>query len=147
MSFASIGVDAKLHLGQFHLYPTVKYTIDENNYLPGLQGYLRAMLKTRLFKAKKLELALGVDASYISQFKPRVYMPAINAYDWYAMTNENGAIANLHAFASFGIEEFRFYVRFENIGYFWSEISTNEVLNYPLSGTRLRVGLTWDFFN
>jgi hypothetical protein len=61
--------------------------------------------------------------------------------------NQTNSLLNLHAFATFGIEEFRFYVRYENIGYFWSDRRTNEQFGFPISSTRLRVGLTWDFFN
>jgi len=56
-------------------------------------------------------------------------------------------MVNLHFFASLGIDQFRFYARFENIGYFWNDRSILEAIGYPIAGTRVRVGITWDFFN
>jgi hypothetical protein len=57
------------------------------------------------------------------------------------------AYTNLHWFGGFQIDEFRFFVRAENIGGFWTD-KNNEVQNgYPIGGLQLRVGITWDFFN
>jgi hypothetical protein len=65
--------------------------------------------------------------------------------------NPNGisvsSFNNLHVFGGFQIDQFRFFVRFENIGYFWNDNSIELLDAYPITGGQLRVGLTWDFFN
>lgn len=148
-AFASIRSDAHLALGKFNVHPTIVYSIDADNYLPSFQFYSRMYLKTRLFKAKKLEALLGVDASYVTSFNNRLYIPAMDAFNMFVApgTTKTDAMFNLHAFASFGIEEFRFYIRYENIGYFWNNRINEEIVGYPISSTRLRIGLSWDFFN
>jgi len=148
-TFASLRADAHMSLGLFNFYPTIVYSFDSDDYLPSLQFYSRLFLKGRLFKAKKLEALLGVDASYVTAFNNRVYVPAMDAFDMFVTSglSETKAMFNLHAFASFGIDEFHFYVRYENIGYFWNDSTNDEVFGYPIPSTRLRIGLSWDFFN
>ena len=148
-SFGSVKAKAHLALGNFNIMPTLVYSFDNNGYLPSFQAYTRVYFKARLFEAKKLEVVFGVDASYTTKFNNRVYVPAMDSYNMFVApgTNQTNSLLNLHAFATFGIEEFRFYVRYENIGYFWSDRKTNEQFGFPISSTRLRVGLTWDFFN
>ena len=148
-SFGSVKAKAHLALGNFNIMPTLVYSFDNNGYLPSFQAYTRVYFKARLFEAKKLEAVLGVDASYTTKFNNRVYVPAMDSYNMFVAPGENqtNSLLNLHAFATFGIDEFRFYVRYENIGYFWSDRKINEQFGFPISSTRLRVGLTWDFFN
>ena len=148
-SFGSVKAKAHLALGNFNIMSTLVYSFDNNGYLPSFQAYTRVYFKARLFEAKKLEAVLGVDASYTTKFNNRVYVPAMDSYNMFVAPGENqtNSLLNLHAFATFGIDEFRFYVRYENIGYFWSDRKINEQFGFPISSTRLRVGLTWDFFN
>ena len=148
-TFGSIKAKAELTLGKFGIQPTVVYSFDANNYLPSFQMYSRLFFKGRLFEAKKLELLVGVDASYITKFNNRLYVPAMDAFNMFQTPGigETTAMFNLHAFASFGIDEFRFFVRYENIGYYWNSRINEELVGYPISSTRVRVGLSWDFFN
>lgn len=148
-SFMSLRTDAHLALGSFNIHPTIVYSMDANQYLPSFQFYSRLFLKTRLFKAKKLEALFGVDVSYTTAFNNRYYVPAMDAFDLFMTpgSSQTSSIFNLHAFVSFGIEEFRFYVRYENIGYYWSNKTNEEVFGYPVSSARLRIGVSWDFFN
>ena len=145
--FSSITAKANIKLGRLHFYPTVIYSFDNEGYLPVFQSYSRLFLKGRLFKAKRLQALIGVDASYISSFNTRVYIPAIDVMDFSSAGNETEGIFNLHAFASFGIQEFRFFVRYENIGYFWNSTILEEQRGYPIAGTRVRIGVSWDFIN
>ncbi|MFT5777465.1 MAG: hypothetical protein ACI837_000397 [Crocinitomicaceae bacterium] len=142
-----LGVNGNFQLGKWHFQPTVKYTVQSQGYLPAVQGYLRCYLKSYVFKAKKLLLVLGVDASYTTGFNHRVYTPSMDAYTWYQSSGEIGALANLHAFTAIEVSTFRFFVRYENIGSFWSNKVEQEVSGYPIAGTRFRIGITWDFFN
>ncbi len=145
--FSSFGLRSAFKFGVLHFNPTVVYTTSTDNILPEIQAYGRLFIKGKLFKAKKLEALVGVDGSYISSYSTRAYLPHMDTYDWNVNTPGFTPMTNLHAFVSLGISEFRFFVRYENIGYFWSD-QTNEVLqNYPVSQPRLRLGLTWDFFN
>jgi len=146
-NFASVGVKSKMSFGIFNFHPHVVYSIDQNGYLPNFQAYARLFIKGRLFKAKKLEALVGIDASYITSFKTRAFIPTMDTYDWWASTSTFQPVANLHAFLSIGIADFRFYFRYENIGSFWNDVDNDVVLDYPMAQTRMRIGITWDFFN
>lgn len=145
-NFYSVGLRSALKFGVFNFNPTFVYS-PGSDFLPEIQIYGRIFVKGKLFKAKKLEALVGVDASYISSFENRTYIPTMDTYDWSNSLNSFGGMMNLHAFLSLGISEFRFFVRYENIGYFWSDKTTDVINNYPISPPRLRIGLTWDFFN
>ena len=147
-SASSLGLNAHLSLGAFNLVPEVILSTDRHGYIPAFQVYSRLYFKGRLFEAKKLEATIGVDASYHSGFQLRSYIPSIDAFYWgNSSAGSNPGMTNLHFFATMGISQFRFFVRFENIGYFWNDRTIREAVGYPIAGTRFRVGLTWDFFN
>jgi hypothetical protein len=54
---------------------------------------------------------------------------------------------NLHVFGGIQIEEFKFFVRVENIGRNWNDTTSAFYKGYPITSTQFRVGITWDFFN
>ena len=147
-SASSLGLKAHLSLGAFNWIPQVILTSDKNNFIPTFQAYSRIYMKGRLFKAKKLQATIGIDASYQNGYQLRAYIPSIDAFYWGGTNNvSNPGQVNFDFFASLGIEQFRFYARFENIGYFWTDRTLLEAIGYPIAGTRVRVGITWDFFN
>lgn len=147
-SASSISLKGHLSLGAFNWMPQIVVTTDKNNFIPTFQAYSRIYVKGRLFKAKKLQAVVGIDASYQNGYQLRSYVPSIDAFYWGGASNlSNPGQTNLDFFASLGIEQFRFYARFENIGYFWTDRTILEAIGYPIAGTRIRVGITWDFFN
>lgn len=141
------GVSAHVHLGIFNFQPRFAFGIDPEGYLPKGQVYARVFVKGKMFKAKKLEALAGIDFSYLGSFTTRAYLPEMDSYDWFKTTEEFRPTSNLHAFVSLGIYEFRFFVRYENMGSFWWDKANPEVQNYPMASRRFRIGLTWDFFN
>ena len=146
-NFSSFGLRSAFRFGVFNFNPSFIYSPNSINYIPELQAYGRIFVKGKLFKAKKLEALIGVDLSFVSKYESRVYLPVMDTYNWTSTLNNSGNVFNMHAFLSLGISEFRFFVRYENIGYFWSDKTTQTIANYPISPARLRIGLTWDFFN
>lgn len=146
-SFSSFGAAVELEFGIVNFHPRFVYSFDSDGFLPDYQLYGRLFVKGRLFKAKKLEALVGCDVSYISSYRTKSYVPTMDTYDWYSSTMNFDPMLNLHAFITLGIDEFRFYFRFENIGYYWADKTNQIVANYPLPGTRMSLGFTWDFFN
>jgi hypothetical protein len=150
LNMLSLGVSGNLKLGKFNFHPKAIYSIQAENYVPTFQGYLRAYFKAGVFKAKKLITVIGTDLSFTTAFNHRAYIPTMDTYYWLGSPQDTPLtqpLVNLHAFLSFGIDNFRFFTRFENIGYFWSVKTNEELEGYPLNGTRLKIGVTWDFFN
>lgn len=138
---------ASFEWGGLNVQPDFVYTVQPQNYLPDFQARMRLFYRARLFKAKKLIMHIGTDASYISGFTHRVYNPIMDNFFWHTTAGSMEAQANLHFFTTLQIDDFRFYFRFENIGYFWNNRLAQEVNGYPIAGTRLKLGITWDFFN
>ncbi len=141
------GVYGQFQVGKFHFHPRVIYSVANQEYLPVFQAYTRIYFKSAIFKAKKLVLLAGIDASYISSFQPRTYIPSMDAYSWDSTTEKTSGMVNAHFFTSIEISTFRFFVRYENIGYFWNSKLLSEIKGYPIGSQRIRLGLTWSFFN
>ena len=102
-SFASLGMRGAVKLGALHINPKVIYSISKNGYLPEIQALGRFYLKGHLFKAKKLEAVIGVDASYTSAYRLKAYVPYMDTYSWGGSQVESNPLTNLHAFLSLGI--------------------------------------------
>lgn len=137
---------SKLRFGVFNIHPAVTYSATTSKYLPDLQAYLRMFVDLKLFKAKKLALAIGVEGSYITNFTNRSYVPAIGMYNWNNLGNIP-SMGNASTFVTLGLSTFRFYVRYENFGALWNNRFVEEMNGYPIPGGRIRFGITWDFFN
>lgn len=146
-SAVSLNVTGKLHLGPLVAIPELVFAADKYGYLPNFQGNMRLELNGRLFKAKRLQAMIGLDLNYTTPFKARTYIASMDTYDWSGAGLRTPNMFNAHVFAAMGIEQFRFYFRFENLGYFWNDRTIQEMNGYPIAGTRIRVGITWDFFN
>ena len=116
-------------------------------YIPSHQLDLRLSISGGLFKAKKPKVYAGVDLKWQSSFELMDFLPVLSVYDLGGSVEETPSILNLHAFAGFQIDEFRFFVRYENIGYLWNESAIELMKGYPIPSGHLRFGLTWDFFN
>lgn len=140
-------IAASLKFSVFHIQPRFILSHDSQGYLPLFSAATRMFVKGKLFKAKKLEALIGVDYSFIDQHKQRAYLPMLDSYNWMNTSALFNATSNLHAFVSLGIAEFRFYIRYENLGAFWWDERNATIEGYPMASTRLRLGLTWDFFN
>ncbi len=149
LSALQFNLRAAYRIKNWHLQPSYSYAYNSSdvNFIPNHQINLRTFIKGGLFKAKKLQAYLGIDASYLSQFSAIQFNTLSGAYEFWNSQNTNKGFANLHFFTGFQIDEFKFYIRFENIGYFWNQHSTPILNHYPIPGTQFRLGLTWDFFN
>lgn len=146
-TIAGVEISSSLQFSILHIQPRILISKDSRGYLPTLSAYSRVFIKGKLFKAKKLEALLGVDYSFVDQHTSRVYQPMIDAYSWSNNSMLFQSTSNLHAFFAFGIAEFRFFFRYENIGAYWWDKKNQSVVAYPMPSTRMRLGLTWDFFN
>lgn len=117
------------------------------NYLPSHLLNLRLCYKSKVFKAGKMIVYTGLDFAFVSRYERIGFLPNVLSWD---MSNTFGfgpAYTNLHWFGGFQIDEFRFFVKAENMGSFWTDRNIEVQNGYPIGGLQLRVGITWDFFN
>lgn len=132
-----------------YLQPHYTYSIldESTDFIPQHQLQARVFIKGGIFKAKKLKAYLGADFSYASSFRQVTFNSITSSFDF---NNSNAQLLpqmNLHVFGGIQIEEFKFFVRVENIGRSWNETTSAFYKGYPIASTQFRVGITWDFFN
>lgn len=147
ISIARLGITSKLTFGVFNLQPRLILSNDTDSFLPKFQGSARVFVKGKLFKAKKLEGVVGVDFNYLNSYKLRTYLPYMDTYSWGNQQVFSKEGYNTSAFVSLGISEFRFFFRFENFSYLWLNKESQVAEAYTIPESRMRIGITWDFFN
>jgi hypothetical protein len=149
ISAHQIAFSTRYEVGVLSLTP--RYTTSLVNglirFMPKHQFDLRLSVSGGLFKAKKPKAYAGVDLKWQSSIELIDFLPVLGVYQFASGIENAPSLFNLHAFAGFQIDEFRFFVRYENIGYFWNEPTLELMKGYPIPSGHLRFGLTWDFFN
>lgn len=149
INFHQIKIRLDLIFSSFHIQPNYIYTTSGNNFeiIPSHQLQTRIFVEGGLFKAKKMLAYIGVDVAYQSAYQKFGFASNVSSFQFDATENYNTSLFNLHFFTGFQIEEFKFFVRYENIAYFWTDHNQEVVNKYPIPSTFLKLGLSWDFFN
>ena len=147
--FNQFSLRANYRFRIINIQPNYSFTLSSKDFqiIPMHQIQTRIFIKGGIFKAKKLKAYTGVDLSYVSAYQRIGFSSNTSVFQLDNLTTSDLGYSNLHFFAGFQIDEFKFYVRFENIGYFWNDHNIAVMKNYPIASTQLRVGITWDFFN
>ena len=140
-------IDFKLHwdLGVIQLYPRALIQLG-SEFVPKTSFSTRVVLKKKVFKAKKLELLWAIDPSVRSQYSLLAYNTLLDNYYFPSNAKIGGQTFVLHSTFTLGIDDFRFFLRAENIQSFWTN-TIEEVRNYYRAPFLFRVGFSWDFFN
>ena len=149
LSFHALTVGSEFSYKILNIHPQYTFSISDApvKLRPDHVFRSRLFMKGGLFKGKKPLAYIGADVIWQSEYGLLDLVPAMGTYVLSNSLPLQGAYLNLHAFAGFQIDEFRFYLRFENIGYFWNDRQIQVVNGYTLPSGVLRLGLTWDFFN
>lgn len=117
-------------------------------YLPSFDFRARIAFNKAFFEAKKLNFLIGIDGGVQSSRKLMSYNNALDIFVFSNQATYSKANAlKLDFFTGFQIEEFRFYIKAENIQYIWNKSNTFNFSRIPLTPFYFRIGLTWDFFN
>ena len=148
-SFVDVNFNTEFNLGQFSAYPRVKLNVSKGiaQYFPTSEFGLRLLLKNKLFKAKKLEGVIGLDINHTNSYELMVFDSYLGVFSIESSGQKFNSIVNGSFFTGFSIDEFRMYLKVENIGYFFNYGSNQIVRGYPIQPNFIRLGLTWDFFN
>ena len=109
----------------------------------------RLFAKGGIFKAKKLKALAGIEFMLTSSYKRLNFLPQMTVFDLENSTLNpiSSGFMNMAAFASFEVETFRFFVRMDNLAYFWQNRQIDIIEGYAFPSTQLKVGITWDFWN
>ena len=147
VSITSVSFSPAVKLKNFILNTKFVYNLSNTSYIPGFQMFSRICLRGKLFKAKVLSFTTGVDFRYNSEYSVMNHIPGLDIASISSSMVSSSSRINLDAFVNLGLERFAFYFRFENIAYIWDDRIRQVVENYPIAGARMRLGITWDFFN
>ena len=149
INLGTIGLMGQFRFGKFSVYPCARLNFSSNNFnfMPSFTTLNRIAFTTKLFKTKALEVSLGSDFGYDSKYNHLTYNHLTGTMDPILSAFQTPGMMNLHSFMSFQISQFRFYVRAENIDYFWNAKQIRIDPGFPLMPFYLRLGLSWDFFN
>lgn len=117
------------------------------DFLPDLVYGARVSYKKRVFKAKKMELLMALDAVQNSRYRLMDYNNLLDVYVMNETNTLNSGYYSLYATFGFAIEEFRFFLRAENLQTTFQSKLYPVAVNYFNSSFAMRIGITWDFIN
>lgn len=149
VSVGQLRVLGELHANKWHFYPSLAIGFNTANfaYQPNFTTRNRIVYKTKMFRTQALELALGGDVGYDVAYNHLTYNPLTNTMDPLISPFVTPAMFRLNLFAAIQVEQFRFFLRGENIDYFWNPATNRIDPNYPIMPFLVRLGFSWDFFN
>ncbi|PKR80755.1 hypothetical protein CW751_08265 [Brumimicrobium salinarum] len=152
LDFVSVGafhLKGRFNLGQWSFYPkaTIRFNASNFNYQPLFSTLNRIAFTTKLFKAQKLGVSLGVDLGYHTGYQFMTYNGVLDLYEPTSTGIKTPELFQLNAFMALSIDEFRFFVKGENISYLFQESTHRIDRDYPIMPMLIRLGITWDFFN
>jgi hypothetical protein len=153
LSVSQLLLTENFRLGHFHFDNTV--ALQQSNQLDSLLRLPHWFSKNSVYYAGKwfksnLDLRLGVDFRIHSEFRPDAWHPLTGQFHWQE-TLRQAPYPWADVFAAFKIQSFRFFFRYENIGY-----SLRQALNeppavyymtarYPQQFPAFRLGIGWRF--
>lgn len=140
---------AKIPLKSFgiRLQASVNPLAGNFEYIPLYDLRSRFYFQKKLFKAKKFDFICAVDVKYQSSCQLLQYNGALGLYTLSGTTAHKTDWVELDFYSGFQIDEFRFYVKIENLEYNWLNRDLRVLTSYPMPPAMFRLGLTWDFFN
>jgi hypothetical protein len=149
LNFHQFSLSVNWHYKILSIQPVYQLTLNTKAYelIPQHALLARVFLKKQVFKSRKMEAILGMDASIYSAYQRLGYVSSVSAFDVTTTSVLSSGYSNLHLFGGFQLDEFRFFVRAENLGYYWMKPQVKVLNGYPIIPLQLKVGITWDFFN
>jgi hypothetical protein len=156
LSVASLSVSKGMRAWKFHLDPEVIVQQSTNKDildLPLAAVRAAAYFEHRFLFRKtngKLNIQLGVDATYNTPYYAYAYMPATGRFYRQYITQE-GAYPYVNFFLNFKLQRTRAFVMFDHINYgkMGSAFDKKYIMvpDYPMNITMFRFGLAWTFYN
>jgi hypothetical protein len=147
LSILQLIVNQNFKFGQFHLDNTivVQNATEKFVRLPAVYSKNSLYWEGKLFK-KMMLTQLGFDVRYVSAWAAPSYMPLTGQFQVQEWGNV-AAYPSLDGFASFRVQSFRIFAKYENIlgGYTGNRFS--QIYNYITPETYFRFGVRWTLLN
>lgn len=115
--------------------------------LPKLNIYSNLFFRLKIAKVLKCEL--GADVCYFTKYYAPDYSPALGQFVVQENANrvEIGNYPIVNAYANFHLQQTRFFVMYSHANAGSGTKNSFLVPHYPLNGSIIRFGLSWNFFN
>lgn len=149
VSLLNINIKTKVRAGHFHFDPYLALNVTSGNirFVPLLDARLNIYWNKQLFSTKKFDFILGVTARYQTKYELISYNHLVDLYQFAAGTLSYQPIVRMDIYTGFQIDNFRVFLRYENLDTFWNNRENFTVEGYPIAPGVIRIGITWDFFN
>ena len=148
ISVGSVGLKAQLKIGGWSFYPGIdlRFQSANFNYQPSFSTMNRISYSTKIFN-DNLGIALGVDLGYDTGYRFLTYNGVLGVMMPASGNGTTPSLYRLNAFTALSIDQFRFFVRADNIDYFVNDSTALVDQRTPIIPFLIRIGITWDFFN
>jgi len=149
VSLLNINIKTKVRTGHFHFDPYLALNVTSGNirFVPLLDARLNVYWNKLLFSTRKFDFILGATARYQSAYDLISYNHLVDLYQFAAGTLSYQPVVRVDIYTGFQIDNFRVFLRYENLDTFWNSRENFTVEGYPVAPGVIRIGITWDFFN
>ena len=152
LSVLSVSAKKNLRLWKIHLdtEALLQISSDKNILDLPLLAVQSAFYFQHLFRFKrtngKLEMQLGADVRYHTEYYPYAYMPAIGQY--YNQHNiKAGNYPYVDVFANFLLKRARIFISYDHVNQGFTGNNYFEIPSYPMNIRMFRYGIAWTFYN
>ncbi|KAA6314649.1 hypothetical protein EZS27_034766, partial [termite gut metagenome] len=151
VQIVSAGLSQNFHAGIFHLENEISWQKSGNSAvipLPDLSLYHNFYLQTQLAKGV-LRVQLGADVRYFTKYKALTYTPAIQQFHLQATENQTdvGGYPIVNVYANLHLKRTRFFVMMYHVNQGTGNSNYFLAPHYPLNGSLLKFGLSWNFYD
>lgn len=149
ISVGDFTLSSSLKWRNFYFYPTVtlRFNTDNFAYQPAISTRNRIAFKKGFFEGESLIISYGLDVGYDFGHQHLMHNHLLNTMDITSLENVTPDLLRLNVFAAMEIDQFRLFLRAENVDYFINDPKARMDPNYTLMPFIMRLGVTWDFFN
>lgn len=149
VSGLNVFAKSDIKLGTFHVDPYValNLTSADVRHVPLFDGRLNLYWNKKLFSTKQFDFILGTTLRYQTKYDLISYNNLVDLYQFSNSGYSFQPILRMDVYTGFQIDNFRVFIRYENIDAFWNDRVNFTVDGMPIAPGVIRVGITWDFFN
>jgi len=144
---AAISIDYKHKCLSFNPNYTICILPSQFNFYPTHNLSVRLIAQGGIFKNRKLKTYIGLEPRLIGNYAPISIIPSMDLFLLSTANTAQSEYLDLAFFMGFELNEFKFFARAENLGYFWNNRMLQVMKGYPIPPMQIKLGITWDFWN
>ena len=146
----TLSLAQKLHLGVLNFDNVITYQkSSDNDVLPLPDLNIYSNLYFKLCVAKVLRIHLGADMRYFTKYAAPDYNPYMGQFAVQDMDDkiEIGGYPIINVYANMHLKRTRFFIMYTHVNNGTGSKNAFLAPHYPVNGSVLRFGLSWNFIN